>query len=89
MNATVSVRLVLQATLRQRFPNLPDPLRTQAASVGELLDEQRIPRAEAAMLFVNGGLPRKPRSGRGMKSARSRCWEGAEAGGLRREARGL
>ena len=54
MNATVSVRLVLQATLRQRFPNLPDPLRTQAASVGELLDEQRIPRAEAAMLFVNG-----------------------------------
>jgi molybdopterin converting factor small subunit len=48
------VRLVLQATLRQRFPGLLNPLNTKAATVGELLDEQRIPRTAAAILFVNG-----------------------------------
>ncbi len=50
----MTVRLVLQATLRQKFRGLPDPVITQAATVGELLDEQHIPRSEAAMLFVNG-----------------------------------
>jgi sulfur carrier protein ThiS len=50
----MTVRLVLQAALRQRYPALPDPLLTAATTVGELLDEQRIPRSEAAILFVNG-----------------------------------
>jgi molybdopterin converting factor small subunit len=50
----MTVRLVLQATLRQKFPALPDPLVTTAGTVGGLLDELHIPRNEAAMLFVNG-----------------------------------
>jgi len=50
----MTVRLVLQATLRQKFPGLPDPLSTKATSVGELLDEQHIPRSEAAIVFLNG-----------------------------------
>jgi len=50
----MTVRLLLQATLRQKFPGLPDPLPTAATSLGELLDEQHIPRSEAAMLFLNG-----------------------------------
>jgi sulfur carrier protein ThiS len=50
----MTVRLVLQATLRQKLPGLPDPLRTKATNVAELLDEQHLPRNEAAMLFING-----------------------------------
>jgi molybdopterin converting factor small subunit len=49
----MTVRLILQAALRQKHPGLADPLRTGAATVGQLLDEQRIPWSEAAMLFVN------------------------------------
>jgi molybdopterin converting factor small subunit len=50
----MTVRLLLHATLRQKFPAPADPLATKAATLGELLDEQRIPRGEPAMLFVNG-----------------------------------
>jgi molybdopterin converting factor small subunit len=50
----MTVRLRLQATLRQKYPGFTDPLSTKAASLGQLLDEQHIPRSEAAMLFVNG-----------------------------------
>jgi len=50
----MTVRLLLQATLRQKSPGLTDPVITNATTVGELLDEQHIPRNEAAMLFVNG-----------------------------------
>ena len=50
----MTLRLLLQATLRQKFPGLSDPVLTNATTVGELLDEQRISRNEAAMLFVNG-----------------------------------
>ncbi len=50
----MTVRLALQATLRQKYPGFADPLATEAATVGELLAELRIPRSEAAILFVNG-----------------------------------
>jgi sulfur carrier protein ThiS len=50
----MTVRLLLQATLRHMFPGLPDPVITNATTVGELLDEQHISRSEAALLFVNG-----------------------------------
>lgn len=49
----MTIHLILQAALRQRHPGLADPLRTAAATVGQLLDEQHIPRSEAAILFVN------------------------------------
>jgi molybdopterin converting factor small subunit len=47
------VRLRLQATLGQKYPGLAEPLDTEAATVGQLLDQQHIPRSEAAMLFLN------------------------------------
>jgi molybdopterin converting factor small subunit len=50
----MTVRLVLQATLRRKFPEVSDPLVTTAATVGQLLDELHLPRSEAAILFVNG-----------------------------------
>jgi len=49
----MTIRLILQATLRQRYPGLAEPLDTEAATVGQLLDQQHIPRSEAAMLFLN------------------------------------
>lgn len=49
----MTVRLLLQAVLRQKFPAAADPLATEAATVGELLDQLHIPRSEAAMLFLN------------------------------------
>ena len=49
----MTVRLHLQATLRQKYPGFTDPLDTDAANVGELLDTLHIPRSEAAILFVN------------------------------------
>jgi molybdopterin converting factor small subunit len=50
----VTVRLRLQATLRQKYPGLADRLDTEAATVGQLLDQLHIPSGEAALLFVNG-----------------------------------
>jgi hypothetical protein len=46
----MTVRLALQATLRQRFPGLPDPLSTNAASAGKLLDELHRLKPEAGGL---------------------------------------
>ena len=50
----MTVRLILQATLRQKFPGLSGPVVTKATTVGQLLDEQHISRNDAALLFVNG-----------------------------------
>ncbi len=50
----MTIRLALQATLRQKFPGLSGSVMTKATTLGELLDEQHISRNDAAMLFVNG-----------------------------------
>ena len=49
----MTVRLRLQGTLRQKYQGWAGPLDTEAATVGQLLDELHIPRGEAAMLFLN------------------------------------
>jgi sulfur carrier protein ThiS len=49
------ISIFLYATLRKRRSGLVNrgPVTTKATTVGELLDEIRIPKDEAAIVFVN------------------------------------
>jgi len=50
----MTVRLVLHAILQRKYPAPASPIDTSASTLGELLDERGVPRAEAALLCVNG-----------------------------------
>ena len=54
-NEMKKISISLYATLRKRRSDLSNrgPVATKATTIGELLDEIRITKAEAAIVFVN------------------------------------